>query len=128
MAHFAKVTNGIVEQVIVLSDEVESYGAEYINNTLGLEGTWLQTSYNTRQGVHAEGGTPLRKNYAGIGYSYDETLDAFIPPKPFDSWLLDEEKGTWVAPIPYPDDDLMYVWNEELADWEAQLFETNELQ
>jgi len=127
MAHFAKVTEGIVEQVIVIDDSVEERGQDFINNELKLEGTWIQTSYNTRAGQHANGGTPLRFNYAGIGYSYDADRDAFIPPKPFDSWILNEETCTWEAPIPYPEDGLMYVWNEELGDWEAQVFDNNEL-
>src|SRR6056297_1208409 len=113
MAHFAKVVEGTVTQVIVIDDSVEDRGQDFINNELKLEGTWIQTSYNTRANQHATGGTPLRKNYAGIGYSYDAELDAFIPPKPFESWVLDEETGTWDAPIPMTEDDKTYRWDEE---------------
>lgn len=90
MAHFAKVENGIVTQVIVAEQDV-------INS--GMFGTgWVQTSYNTRGGVHANGGTPLRKNYAGIGFTYDAQRDAFIPPRPSPAWTLDEATCLWVAP------------------------------
>jgi len=117
MAHFAKVVEGTVTQVIVIDDLVEDRGQDFINNELKLEGTWIQTSYNTKGGQHLNGGTPLRKNYAGIGYSYDAELDAFIPPKPFESWLLNEETGTWDAPIPMPEDDKIYRWDEEAGNW-----------
>ena len=120
MAHFAKVEEGIVTQVIVIDDSVENRGQDFINNELGLEGTWLQTSYNTRANQHINGGTPLRKNYAGIGFSYDANLDAFIAPKPFDSWVLDEETCRWAAPVPYPDDGGEYHWDEEQGNWESQ--------
>ena len=78
-------------------------------NELGLGGTWVQTSYNAT----------IRKNYAGIGYTFDETRDAFIAPKPFASWILDEETCRWEAPVPYPTDDLMYEWDETITDWKA---------
>ena len=103
MAHFAKVNNGIVEQVIVAEQE-------FVDT---LDGTWVQTSYNTYGGVHRLGGTPMRKNYAGIGYTYNSTLDAFISPKPFPSWVLNEETCLWGAPIPKPDDGNRYSWNED---------------
>lgn len=124
MAHFAKVEEGIVTQVIVIDDSVEDRGQDFINNELKLEGTWIQTSYNTRAGQHATGGTPLRMNYAGIGYTYDAERDAFIPPKPFESWVLDEATCTWTAPIPMPEDDKIYRWDEEAGNWvevESQL-------
>ena len=124
MAHFAKIENGIVTQVIVLSDEHETDGQEFINNKLKLDGTWLQTSYNTQAGVHINGGTPLRKNFAGIGFTYDADLDAFIAPKPFDSWRLDVEKCTWEPPVEYPTDGQNYTWNETTLSWE--LVETEE--
>lgn len=77
-----------------------------------------RTSYNTRAGVHLGGGTPFRKNYAGIGYTYDPGRDAFIPPRPnFSSWVLNEDTCYWVAPIPYPEDGNDYLWNEDLRDW-----------
>ena len=117
MAHFAKLENGIVTQVIVISDYYEATGQEFINNTLGLEGTWLQTSYNTQNGVHTNGGTPLRGNYAGVGFTYDEALDAFLPPKPFESWILNEECYCWEAPKAYPDDGARYNWDEDSQDW-----------
>ena len=125
MAHFAKIEQGLVTQVIVIDDSLEASGQDFINTELKLEGTWIQTSYNTRANKHATGGTPLRMNYAGIGYTYDSELDAFLPPKPYPSWVLDEDKGIWNAPVESPGDD-SYVWNEELTDWEAMKFELGE--
>ena len=108
MAHFAQVENGIVTQVIVAEQDVIDSG---------LFGTgWVQTSYNTRGGQHPEG-RPLRKNYAGIGYTYDAGRDAFIPPKPFASWLLNETSCLWDAPTPMPINDKRYSWNEEQLAW-----------
>jgi hypothetical protein len=80
-------------------------------------GTWVKTSYNTLGGKHLLGGTPLRKNYAGIGFTYDEGRDAFISPKPFDSWLLDEETCLWQSPVPYPTDGKDYDWDEQTLSW-----------
>jgi hypothetical protein len=111
MAHFAKVNNGIVEQVIVAEPE---FFATFVDSS---PGQWIQTSYNTHGGVHANGGTPLRKNYAGVGYTYDAQRDAFIPPKPFPSWLLNEETCLWNAPVAMPDDGKVYQWNEETQNW-----------
>jgi hypothetical protein len=111
MAHFAKVENGIVSQVIVAEQDFINSGA------VGDPSSWVQTSYNTQAGVHRNGGTPLRKNYAGIGYTYDETLDAFVPPKPFASWVLDTEKAQWKAPVDMPVDDKRYTWNEDTLAW-----------
>ena len=108
MAHFAKIENGTVVQVIVAEQD-------FIDT---LEGTWVQTSYNTHGGVHALGGTPMRKNYAGIGYTYDSTRDAFIPPKPHSSWILNEETCLWDAPTPKPDDGKRYSWNEATTSWD----------
>ena len=117
MAHFAKLDeNNIVTAVHVVNNEVapdEATGIEFLNNLHGEDGVWKQTSYNTFGGQHNLGGTPLRKNYAGIGYIYDEDRDAFIEPKPFPSYLLNEEKCQWEPPIPYPNDGEQYVWNEE---------------
>jgi hypothetical protein len=119
MAHFAEVDeNNIVLRVLVVDDLHESNGQEFLANTLGLGGTWLKTSYNTQAGVHANGGTPFRKNYAGIGYSYNETLDAFIAPKPYPSWVLNETTCVYEAPVAYPTDGEMYVWNEETTSWD----------
>jgi len=106
MAHFAKVNNGIVEQVIVAEPE---FFETFIDSS---PGEWIQTSYNTRGGEHILGGTPLRKNFAGIGYTYDKTRDAFIPPIVFPSWVLNETTCLWEAPIVKPDDGNTYSWNE----------------
>jgi hypothetical protein len=117
MAHFAKIENGIVVQVIVAEQDFINTGV------IGDPEFWVQTSYNTRGGVHygADGqpddGEPLRKNYAGIGYTYDETLDAFIPPKPYASWKLDKTTCLWNAPKKIPTDGKMYSWDEESKSW-----------
>ena len=118
MAHFAEIDeNNVVTQVLVVSDDQENRGQEFLSNDLKLGGTWLKTSYNTIAGEHQNGGTPFRKNYAGIGFTYDADRDAFIPPKPFNSWLLDEDKCIWEAPTPMPIDDKMYTWDEETTSW-----------
>ena len=97
MAYFAKIENNLVIEVLAVADEHEDRGQEFLANDLGLGGTWIKTSYNTRAGQHLTGGTPLRKNYAGIGYTYDPTRDAFIPPKPSDGdWQLDEQTCQWI--------------------------------
>jgi len=113
MAHFAKVNNGIVEQVIVAEPE---FFDTFVDSS---PGQWIQTSYNTRGGVHTLGGTPLRKNYAGIGYTYDAQRDAFIPPKPYNSWTLNETSCLWEPPTPYPSDDKIYRWNESTTSWDV---------
>ena len=101
MAHFAEIDeNNIVTRVLVVGDDQENRGQEFLANDLGLGGTWKKTSYNTVGGVHSNGGTPFRKNYAGIGFTFDEARDAFIPPKPFNSWNLNEDTCLWEAPIP----------------------------
>ena len=115
MAHFAKVENGIVTQVIVIDQETLNTGH------WGDPASWVQTSYNTQGGVHSQGGTPLRKNYAGIGYSYDAGRDAFIPPKPFASWVLNETTCNWGAPTAMPTEGKMYVWRESDTSWVEQL-------
>ena len=116
MAHFAKLENNIVTNVIVVSNqdildengqENEQKGIDFCSNLLG--GDWKQTSYNGR----------IRKNYAGVGYAYDETLDAFIAPKPFNSWVLDETKAQWKAPVDYPTDEGRYTWNESTLTWDV---------
>jgi hypothetical protein len=109
MAHFAQIQNGIVTQVIVAEQDVIDSG---------LFGTgWVQTSYNTRGGQHPEG-SPLRKNYAGIGYTYDSTRDAFIPPRPYASWTLVEETCQWQPPTPMPvEEGKNYRWNEDTLSW-----------
>lgn len=132
MAHYAYIDeNNTVTSVIVGPDEgtepegVESWGAYF---SAKGKGQALQTSYNTSAGVHydPETGEPgedqtkaLRFNYAGVGYSYDPDRDAFIPPKPFDSWVLNEDTCLWEAPVAYPEDGNAYTWNEELQEWTA---------
>jgi hypothetical protein len=111
MSHFAKVENSIVTQVIVAEQSFIDTGL------VGDPAQWVQTSYNTHGGRHPQG-RPMRKNYAGIGYTYDVDRDAFIPPKPFNSWLLDEESCLWIAPTPMPNDGKSYVWNEDATNWQ----------
>jgi len=122
MAHFAKLKVGnIVERVEVVSNDIattEQAGLEFLQNLHKTLDMFVQTSYNTRGGVHFLGGTPFRKNFAGIGYKYDQTRDAFIPPKPFNSWTLNETTCLWEAPVAYPDDDNTYTWNEENQTWD----------
>lgn len=118
MAHFAEVdADNKVVRVLVVGDDQEERGQEFLAQDLGLGGTWIKTSYNTVGGVHQNGGTPLRKNYAGIGYTYDAQRDAFIPPKPFPSWNLDESSCLWEAPIDYPSDGKLYTWDEDNITW-----------
>ena len=114
MAHFAQLENNIVTKVIVVANqdildengqESEQKGIAFCSNLLG--GTWIQTSYNAK----------IRKNYAGVGYTYDEGRDAFIAPKPYNSWLLDEDKAQWKAPVDYPTDDKKYTWDENTTSW-----------
>ena len=115
MAHFAQLENNIVTNVIVVANQAildengnenEQKGIDFCSNLLG--GTWIQTSYNAR----------IRKNYAGIGYTYDEGRDAFIAPKPFASWVLDETTAQWKSPTPHPTANNFYIWNEETLTWE----------
>ena len=120
MAYFAKLnSNNIVENVISINNTVitdangveqEQLGIDFINQLYNTNDTWKQTSYNNK----------IRKNYAGIGYTYDSQRDAFIPPKPFNSWILNEETCNWNAPIPYPNDGQKYSWNEETQSWTLQ--------
>lgn len=119
MAHFAEIDeNGIVLRVLVVDNAQETDGQNFLASTLGLGGTWIKTSYNTYGGVHSNGGTPLRKNYAGIGYTYDSVRDAFIPPKPYTSWILNEDSCLWEAPVAMPTDGAIYTWNEETTSWD----------
>ena len=118
MAHYAFLNKkNIVTEVIVGKDENEGDldWAIYYGSKRGQK--CVRTSYNTRGGEHILGGTPFRKNYAGIGYFYDEERDAFIPPKPFESWVLNEDTCLWEAPVAMPDDGQMYRWDEESLDW-----------
>lgn len=114
MTHFAKIENGIVTFVTVGRQEDDGKEQELCDRTGDV---YKQTSYNTQGGVHALGGTPLRKNYAGIGYTFDEERDAFIPPKPYESWVLNEDTCLWDSPVPYPTDGEMYTWNEANGEW-----------
>jgi hypothetical protein len=119
MAYFAKLgTGNIVEQVISINNSVitddngveqEKLGNDFINKLYNTRDVWKQTSYNNN----------IRKNFAGIGYQYDQTRDAFIPPKPYSSWLLNEESCQWESPIPYPQDGNKYTWNETIKNWEV---------
>jgi len=116
MSHYAKVENNIVTQVIVAEQDFV--------DALSDSDLWIQTSYNTRGGIHyapnskiQDDGTPLRKNYAGIGFTYDAIKDAFIPPQPYSSWVLNEDTCGWDSPVPYPTDDKRYEWNEETTSW-----------
>ena len=106
MSHFAKIENGLVTQVIVAEQD-------FIDTQ---DGQWIQTSYNTHGNQHPEN-RPLRKNFAGIGYTYDKNLDAFIALKPFNSWTLDQETGLWNAPTPMPNDGKKYNWDEPTTSW-----------
>ena len=110
MSHFAKVEDGIVTEVLVIEQDVIDTGL------FGDPVLFVQTSYNTRGGQHPEG-RPLRKNFAGVGFTYDAERDAFIPPQPFPSWLLNEETCLWDAPVPYPTDGKYYRWDENALAW-----------
>lgn len=117
MAHWAELDeNNIVLQVTVGDNAAEDEGYGWLMENKG--GTWVKTSFNTHAGVHALGGTPFRKNYAGPGYTYDEVRDAFIPPKPYDSWVLNEDTCIWNAPTPMPQDGKVYIWNEANIAWD----------
>ena len=116
MAHWAELDeNNIVLRVLVGSNEDADEGYQWLIDNLG--GRWLKTSYNTMRGIHTQGGTPLRWNFAGIGFTYREDLDAFIEPSPFVGWLFDENIMEWVAPRPKPDSGFWY-WNNDIADWD----------
>jgi hypothetical protein len=130
MASFAKIgLNSKVIEVLSVNNEVikdssgierEELGIQFLNELTGWP-IWKQTSYNTVGGVHNNGGTPFRKNHAGIGYTYDEDRDAFIPKKPYNSWILNEQTCLWESPIPIPSDasiDKRYQWNEQIQNWE----------
>lgn len=119
MAHYAFLNEeNIVTEVIVGKDE-NNGGIDWESHYGDIRGqVCKRTSYNTYGGVHLTGGTPFRKNYAGVGYTYDETRDAFIPLQPYDSWTLNESSCLWEAPIDYPTDGQQYTWNEETTSWE----------
>ena len=116
MAHYAFLdTNNVVTEVIVGKDESNYDWEAHYGQFRGQ--VCKRTSYNTHGGVHSSGGTPFRKNYAGIGYSYDPQRDAFIPPKPYPSWILDEASCLWRAPVAVPQDGKQYAWNEASTSW-----------
>ena len=125
MSHFAEINNdNIVQRVIVADQDFIDSGA------VGDANNWVQTSYNTRGGVHyapnsntSDEGVAFRKNYAGVGYTYDESRDAFIGPKIFPSWNLNEDTCQWEAPVAFPDDGKMYIWNEENVTWDLEVEE-----
>ena len=111
MAHYAKVNYGIVEQVIVAE-------ADFFDTFVDTSpGEWIQTSYNTHGGIHSNGETPLRKNYAGVGFTYDSVRDAFYEPQPYPSWTLNEDTCQWEPPVAYPDDGKGYDWDEATTNW-----------
>ncbi len=131
MASFVKLGAGNkVLTVVVVSNDIattEQAGIDFLNNLYGTNEIWKQTSYNTIGGKHRLGGTPFRKNFAGIGYKYDQTRDAFIPPKPFSSWILNEETCLWEAPVNQPeltqeqrDNNNYYEWNETNQNWDLK--------
>jgi hypothetical protein len=133
MASFAKIglNNKVIEVLSVVNEvlhdsngiQQEAIGIDFLTKLTGYP-LWVQTSYNTHGGVHSSGGTPLRKNFAGIGYTYDETRDAFIPPKPFNSWVLNETTCLWNSPVAIPTQELeeneYYSWNESIINWEIK--------
>ena len=117
IAHWAEIdSDNIVTRVLVVADDKED-GQTFLAEDLGLGGTWKKTSYNTIGGVHTLGGTPFRKNFAGVGYTFDAAKDAFIPPKPFASWTLNATTCLWEAPTPMPTDDKIYTWDEATTSW-----------
>ena len=122
MAHFAKLGTGnkIIRVAVVHNDTAptEQDGIDFLNTLYNTRDVWKQTSYNTLAGVHKLGGTSFRKNYAGVGYTYDESKDAFIPPQTYPSWTLNEDTCRWEAPVAYPNDGNVHRWNEEITNWE----------
>ena len=124
MAHFAKIgTGSIVERVEVVHNDIattEQAGADFLNSIYKTDDVWKQTSYNTFAGEHKLGGTPFRKNYASVGGRYDQSKDAFIPIKPFESWILNENTCQWEAPISEPTDGKDYNWNETNQTWDLR--------
>jgi hypothetical protein len=113
MSYYAKVVNGIVTQVIAAEAD---FFDTFIDSSAG---DWIQTSYNTIGGQHTQGGTPLRGNYAGIGYIYDRTNDVFYPPQPYPSWVISAPNWTWESPVSYPEDGNRYTWDETTKTWVA---------
>tara|TARA_R100001086_G_C11769133_1_gene240398 strand:+ start:436 stop:816 length:381 start_codon:yes stop_codon:yes gene_type:complete len=122
MAHFAKIGKGnkvlAVHKIHNDCAITEKDGQEFLNKLYKTNDIWKQTSYNTMAGIHLLGGTPLRKNFANVGYKYDMYKDAFIPPRPFNSWILNETSCQWEAPVAHPNDDKVYLWNEKNKTWD----------
>jgi hypothetical protein len=122
MAHFSKIgTGNIVEQVVVVSNDIattEQAGIDFLQKLFNNRDVWKQTSYNTIGGEHRLGGTPFRKNYGAVGFKYDQSRDAFISPKPFNSWILNETTCLWESPVVKPDDGQRYNWNEQNQTWD----------
>ena len=122
MAHFAKLgNNNIVERVEVVHNNIatdEQAGITFLQNLYNDTATWKQTSYNTFANTHKLSGTAFRGNYASVGYTYNEDIDSFIAPKPFNSWTLNETNCLWEAPVAYPTDGEDYLWNEETTSWD----------
>jgi hypothetical protein len=117
MSHWAELDeNNVVIRVLVGNNDDPNEGLDWIEENLG--GHWLKTSYNTQGGVHLDGGTPFRGNFAATGFAYNEELDAFIAPKRFDSWVLNIERFEWEAPVAYPEDENLYTWNESTQSWD----------
>jgi|TARA_Y100000296_G_C5098164_1_gene218471 hypothetical protein len=117
MASFVEIDeNSIVLRGLVVPDDEEHRGQEFLADDLGLGGTWIQTSYNTHGNVHRLGGTPFRYNYAGIGHTWDAENEAFYAPQPYGSWALDENY-VWQPPTPMPDDGNVYYWDEDTTSW-----------
>ena len=121
MANFCKLnSDNIVQDVVVVSNDIattEQAGVDFLNNLYGTNDVWKQTSYNTYANVHTLGGTPFRKNYGSIGFTYNETIDVFVAPKTYDSWVLNETKWVWEPPVAYPNDGNEYDWNENTQNW-----------
>ena len=121
MAHFAKINeSNIVTQVVVVNDSDgnnDTDGQNFLNNLFKTTHTWKKTSYNTYGNTHRLGGTPYRKNFASVGFTYDSSRDAFIEPKPYNSWTLDETTCLWESPVAYPSDGKSYDWDEDNRQW-----------
>lgn len=115
MSHFAKLDENNVVVFVTRGRQEDDGKEQELSDRTGDR--YVQTSYNTQGGVHINGGTPFRKNYAGIGYTYDPNRDAFIPPKPFESWTLNEDTCLWESPFPYPNDGGLYIWDETSVSW-----------
>ena len=131
MASFAKIglNNKVIKvhtihnnELLIDGVENEQKGIDFLNNLYKINDVWKQTSFNTQGGVHKLGGTPLRKNFASKGYTYDEAKDAFIPPKPYSSWTLNEDTCQWEAPVARPDNVKLYEWKEETTSWDEIVF------